>query len=205
MSACVHLCAIFGNGVCTSGIPAYNAKRARGYFTAGHCYKAGQSVYSTGNSKSGVYYTGRVTHNFGYPEVDAEFISGARYTGKILSSTSLYSAKPIVGVYQPTPSPHHRVCFTGSTSGTKCDNHVTVYSGRYCSEEVCHKNLMTLMGGTSSQRGDSGGAVFANFGSSVKVTGIISGYKNPWIGQSTTFVQPWSRIARTYKARLMTN
>ncbi|KTF04050.1 hypothetical protein HMPREF3167_00655 [Trueperella sp. HMSC08B05] len=50
---------------------------------------------------------------------------------------------------------------------------------------------------------DSGGMAYADFGSSVKVTGIVSGIKNPLIGKSTTYVVDWRKIAATYAARLM--
>lgn len=191
------------NSRCTSGIPAYNAKGSPGYFTAGHCFSSGGYVHSKDTSKAGRYYTGTVSHTFGYPTVDAQFVSGTSYNGKILASTSLNSAKPVIGVYRPEVSASNRVCFTGSTTGTKCNNHVTGYNGRYCDKGICHEKLMTIKGGTSAQKGDSGGPVFANFGSDVKVTGIISGLRNPIIGNSTTYVETWSRIADSYNARLM--
>lgn len=175
---------------CTSGIPAYNAAGTRGFFTAGHCFKASNSVYTNSNART---FAGKVSHTFGYPTVDAHFISGSRYSNQIYSSTGLQGAKSVIGSYEPTASMAHRVCFTGSTTGTKCDNYVTGYRGKYC-DGVCFSNLMTIKGGTS---------VFANFGSKVKVSGLISGHVNPLIGNSTTFVQQWSAIEKTYAARLM--
>lgn len=191
-----------GGWRCTSGIPAYNASGTPGIFTAGHCFSAGNYVYS---DPGGSRYAGRVTHTFGYSSVDAQFISGAKYTPQVYTNSGLRGSKRVVGTYHPTPSSDHRLCFTGSTTGVVCNNYVTGYKGAYCDNQmgVCFSNLITLYGGTSAQDGDSGGTTYANFGSSVKVTGMVSGMKNPLIGKSTTYVVDWRNVAATYAARLM--
>ena len=48
-----------------------------------------------------------------------------------------------------------------------------------------------------------GGPVFANFGSSVRVTGMITGHFDPLVGQSTTYVTDWRAVRDNYGARLI--
>ncbi|MCM3906994.1 MULTISPECIES: hypothetical protein [Trueperella] len=183
---------------CTSGIPAENSNGARGFFTAGHCFDLLSHVW-TSSSRAGVSNSGRVTHKYN-ASIDAEFVSGKTYEGKILSGGE---RKPVAGTWHPMGSQGNRLCFQGRTSGNVCNNQVISYGISRCFGTGCYGNLISLRGGTSSQGGDSGGPVFANFGSSVRVTGMITGHFDPLVGQSTTYVTDWRAVRDNYGARLI--
>lgn len=56
---------------------------------------------------------------------------------------------------------------------------------------------------SSSQNGDSGGSVYANFGGSVRVTGTITGHVDSPSAGSTTYVTDWRAVRDNYGARLI--
>lgn len=186
---------------CTSGIPAYNASGTPGYFTAAHCYDLGENVYSS-SWHSGASITGSVTHRYSTQHVDAEFVSGGSYIGHVFVADS--SSLRVAGTYFPAAGVENRLCFSGSTTGKKCDNNLITYQGEFCGTTGCNSDHIALRGGTSSQGGDSGGPAYATFGSSLKVSGIVRGHKDPLVGESTTFVVDWRKIAYRYSATLMT-
>ncbi|MFP7706752.1 hypothetical protein, partial [Trueperella sp. LYQ141] len=190
----------YGGQRCTSGIPAIMGS-TRGYFTAGHCFDNGARIYSRPQAGAN-YFTGKVTSTIAYPRVDAQFISGVSYAGQVIVDNS-GTSWPVAGLYRSETGPGHLICFTGSTSGAVCDNYVQSYKGSYC-DGTCYYNLIELFGGRSCQKGDSGGTVYGKFGKRVKVSGIISGFRNPFIGRSTTYVTPWEAIAIGYNARVIT-
>lgn len=183
---------------CTSGIPARNSNGTPGYFTAGHCFELTSHVW-TSSSLSGASNSGRVTH-FYNSKIDAQFVSGKSYTGHIYSGSI---KKRVIGTWHPLASQGNRVCFQGSTTGNVCSNQIIAYDQTTCSPSGCFSGLIALRGGTSSQNGDSGGSVYANFGSSVRVTGIVRGHYDPLIGQSTTYVTDWRAIRNNYAASLL--
>lgn len=183
---------------CTSGIPAKNSNGTRGYFTAGHCFDLTSHVW-TSSSLSGASNSGRVTHHYN-SKIDAQFVSGKSYSGHIYSGSV---KKPVRGTWHPAASQGNRVCFQGSTAGNVCSNQVIAYNQTICTSSGCYSGLISLRGGTSSQGGDSGGPVYANFGSSVRITGIVKGHFNPLVGQSTTYVTDWREIRNNYAASLL--
>lgn len=188
---------------CTSGIPAYNSAGTRGYFTAAHCFPLSSDVWAA-STLAGGSNTGKVNHRFGTAAVDAEFVSGKTYTGRIYTGLTLSVSKPTVGSYFPAAGAGNRLCFSGSTTGVQCGNSLVTYSGNFCvPPEPCNSDLLALRGGVASEGGDSGGSVYANFGDTVKVSGIIRGHYDPFIGQSTTFAVDWRKIVSTYNATLM--
>lgn len=187
---------------CTSGIPAYNSAGTRGYFTAAHCFGLSSYVWAS-SSLAGGSNTGKVSHRYGTDTVDAEFVSGKTYTGRIYTGLNLSVSKPIVGSYFPAAGAGNRLCFSGSTTGVQCGNSVVTYSGNYCGATGCNSDLLALRGGVAAEGGDSGGPLYANFGDTVMVSGIIRGVTDPPIGQSTTFAVDWRKIASRYDATLM--
>lgn len=187
---------------CTSGIPAYNASGTPGYFTAAHCFSLSSWVFAS-SSLAGGSNTGKVSHRYGTAAVDAEFVSGKTYTGRIYTGTSLSISKPIVGTYFPAAGVGNRLCFSGSTTGVQCGNSLITYSGSFCGDTGCNSDLLALRGGVATEPGDSGGPVYANFADTGKVSGIVRGYYDPFIGESTTFAVDWRKIANTYAATLM--
>ena len=187
---------------CTSGIPAYNASGIPGYFTAAHCFSLSSWVFAS-SSLAGGSNTGTVTHRYGTGAVDAEFVSGKTYTGRIYSGFDLSVSKPIVGTYFPAAGAGNRLCFSSSTTGNQCGNSLVTYAGHYCGSTGCNDDLLALRGGVATEPGDSGGPLFANFGDTVKVSGIIRGLEDPPVGQSTTYAVDWRKIASTYAATLM--
>ncbi len=183
---------------CTSGIPALNANGTRGYFTAGHCFDLLSYVW-TSSSLSGSSNSGCVTHSYN-AKIDAEFVSGKTYEGKVLAGST---RKPMIGTWHPAGGKGNRLCFQGSTTGNVFNNAVTNYGLTRCFGGVRLSNLISLRGGRSSQNGDSGGSVYANFGGSVRVTGTIAGrVDSPSVG-STTYVTDWRAVRDNYGARLI--
>lgn len=189
-------------GRCTSVIPAYNSAGTSGYFTAAHCFALSAWTFSS-SSLAGASNTGKVTHRYGTAAVDAEFVSQRTYTGRVYTSADLSVSKPIVGTYYPPAGVGNRLCFSGSTTAVQCGNALITYYGSYCGATGCNDDLLALRGGVATQGGDSGAPLYANFGNTVKVSGIIRGLKDPWIGESTTFAVDWRKIASTYNASLM--
>lgn len=185
---------------CTFGIPAKNARGTKGIFTAGHCFQLNSHTF-TSSTLSGQSNAGRVTHSYTYPNVDAQFISGKTYNGKIYASGGI---KPVKGTYFPEAGVGKRLCFTGSTSGVRCQNSVVGYNRTvvYDSGDTVH-GLIALSGYQPAAGGDSGGPVYANFGNTVRVSGIISGYYTPTVGASTTYAADWRQIASAYGASLL--
>jgi hypothetical protein len=191
-----------GGGRCTSGIAAFNANGSPGYFTAAHCFALSQWVFSS-DSLAGASNTGTVSHRYGTGAVDAEFVSAKSYTGHVFTGWDLQTSKPVIGTHFPAAGVGNRLCFSGSTTGVQCGNALVTYAGNFCGETGCNSDHLALRGGTSSQPGDSGAPVFANFADKAKVSGIIRAHVDPWIGESTTFAVDWRRIAATYNATLM--
>lgn len=179
---------------CTTGIPARNANGTRGIFTAGHCFRLTSHVFNNTNLNGGSNI-GRVTHAYTFPSTDAQFISGKTYSGAVYAGSQV---KPVIGTYFPTAGVGNRLCYMGSTTGYICNNSLQAYGAEYCDASGCSENLMRLSGGTRVNPGDSGGTVFANFGSNVRVSGIILGY----IG-SNSYVTSWTMIASKYGASLL--
>ncbi|WP_419470571.1 trypsin-like serine protease [Cutibacterium avidum] len=111
------------------------------------------------------------------------------------------------GEYFPTAGVGNRVCFVGITSGENCGNQVHMYNANTCgwtpTGSKCVRNVIALTGGTTSRPGDSGGTVFANFGNTVKVTGIVQGHKNSTLHGPMTFITDWRSIKSSYKAKLV--
>lgn len=188
---------------CTSGIVATNTKGTRGVFTAAHCFNLRQRVLTGSGS-----YAGTVTHSYTYPNVDAEFISGSTYSASIFTGGNQSTKTKLVrGEYFPTAGVGNRVCFVGITSGENCGNQVHMYNANTCgwtpTGSKCVRNVIALTGGTTSHPGDSGGTVFANFGNTVKVTGIVQGHKNSTWHGPMTFITDWRSIKSSYKAKLV--
>lgn len=197
---------------CTLGIPAYNANGTPGVFTAGHCFQFDSPVY-TGATSASQYRVGNVTHDYTYPEPgetiskvrDAQFISGGtEYRPFIITGYSRAEAKVVTGSYYAGIG--DRVCFNGATSGRKCGNQVLSYDYRRCNAGVCSENNMR-MGGPQDQGadfGDSGAAMYVNFGDAVKVSGILSGAAGVVNGDLTFAAQEWRSIRPSYDATSMT-
>jgi hypothetical protein len=186
------------NVTCTGGIPAYNAKGTPGLFTAGHCFGLTSHTFSS-STLSGGSNTGRVSHSYTMPTVDAEFISGKTYTASIFAGLGTSTLKPVKGTYYPEPSAaNNYICFTGTTSGYSCGNRMKTYSTTFCTNNQCRTPVFRMADGITSAGGDSGGPVFANFGNTVKVTGIILGHSG-----TSTYGTRWSTIASAYSATLM--
>lgn len=183
------------DAICTSGIPAVNRSGTRGIFTAGHCFTLSGNVYANSN------WVGRVSHAFTYPDVDAQFISGGSYSGHVFSYGT---AKSINGTWFPAAGKGNRLCFTGANSGTICSLTVESYGALFSVDGVTIRNLIRLRGQEHSKGGDSGGAVFANFGSNAKVTGTVTGHDSrPSTGIPITYVTDWKAIQNRYGASLI--
>ena len=183
------------NSRCTSGIPARNSAGTPGLFTAGHCFSGGESVWTSKRHDS-TRRLGRVSHTFGYPTVDAQFIStGASYSSSITS----WSGRnyPVVGVYDPPVG--QRICYTGSSSGVQCGNYVVSKNATYyfSNPYVSFSGAIRIEGGKTVQHGDSGGPTYGTFGQDAKVTGLVSGFAG-----SSSYIQPWTRVASIYNASL---
>lgn len=185
---------------CSAGITARNSNGTLGTFTAGHCFNLKDAIYTGSNSR-----LGSVTHFYGYPKLDAQFVSGGSYYAPkvITGASSSPVIKPVKSWYFPVPGEGNRLCFSGRTSGENCGNSLHGYGGSYCVDYECHENLIMLTGGSPSQGGDSGGTVYANFGDSVRVSGIVSGVKPYTLHGAMTFASDWREIERTYGAKLV--
>ncbi len=162
------------DALCTSGIPARNASGTPGLFTAGHCFALSAQIYANTN-KLPAFNAGKVTHSYTFPTTDAQFISGKTYTGSIFSSSGTATIKPVKGTYYPAAGYGNPICFVGTISASNCTNNVAQYGSTACDASGCSTNLMRLSGGIIANPGDSGGPVFANFGNTVKVSGITLG------------------------------
>ncbi|MFP7697305.1 hypothetical protein [Trueperella sp. LYQ143] len=188
-----------GGNRCTSGAPAAIGN-TRGYFTAGHCFDNGARIYAR-KALGAEYFTGKVTHHNRNLGVDAQFISGVTYSGRVIIDNS-GTSWPVIDMYQPSSGKNNLLCFTGSSSGAVCSNHVAQTNIRICSDYMCSHGMIALTGGAHSVGGDSGGPVYGKFGQRVKISGLISGHSPNGV---YTYVQSWSSIVSAFSTRLISN
>lgn len=176
-----------GNGTqdiyqCTSG-GVYNNAGQLSMSTAGHCgpkfqvWTQGYFDVAAGKTFGSEYMGSATTVSYGGGVPDMAMISWATYSPRIWVSPT--SSMPVSG--QAAVGMGTSVCtvgsFTGFVCGAKVDlvNACVVYNaGLPSSQLVCGLDR-AVAPYVVNQKGDSGGPVVVNNGSSLKLAGIVSG------------------------------
>lgn len=172
---------------CTSGV-AVRASGATRMVTAGHCGSIGTSF------SAGGYSHGSITHKATFPRYDLAMLSGSTYKGQIYTSSTgvtkvAAAANPGVG---------SMYCFSGTTSGVRCDATIDMMTGRMCDGNGCTEPVIRYTG-TVSSGGDSGGPFYATGTAGVHIRGIVIGHAGQY-----GFAEPWGRIADRFGATIVT-
>ena len=186
-----------GGGTCSSGMPVKNSAGTRFMVTAGHCFLAGQAVWSPG---SPYYSWGTVVNRAPFPTWDMELLGGSSYgtyayTGPVVSN----GFKPFLGAGDPVVG-FNNYCHSGQTSGEGCGHTVTGLSGQFCDAAGCTPGLITYTGGPMIQPGDSGSPFYVYAGTSgIHARGLNIAYSG-----ATMFAEKWSTIASRFGVTIVT-
>lgn len=168
------------NTDCSSGIPAHNSGGGYYLITAAHCFPLGTDIYNGsitipwGTFDAMSFIAAADFSNDGLDaELDAPYSSDLLYTGP-----SVNAARSVISGTATSPV-GYQVCDDGAFEGEYCG--LTIQSNNNClwiaedNRYACH---IVLADGTNDQdagQGDSGGPVFRFSGSSLLVTGTITG------------------------------
>jgi hypothetical protein len=166
-----------GPFVCTSGFTG-SAGGTRVMVTAGHCFDAGNAVFSTGGGQAwGTFFP-----HVNLPDPDLAIIAGTTYQGAIYTgSPSSTSGAAVISFGDPVVGTGG-YCWSGQTSGQVCGNTVVALNGQLCDPLGCTNNL-TVSTGPLTQPGDSGSPWFQPAGGGVSIRGItvgVVGGANVW-------------------------
>ncbi len=183
---------IVSSSGCTSGF-AVKAAGATRMVTAAHCGAVG-AVFK---SPTGGYVHGSITHMAAFPKYDLAMISGSHYRGRIYTGAS--STVRVAAAANPGIGSTY--CFSGTTSGLKCNAKVTSMSGKLCDASGCTSPLIEHVGSTP-QGGDSGGPFYAK-GSvdgvgNAHIRGVVIGYMG-----SVGYAETWGRVADRFGASIL--
>lgn len=171
-----------GSSDCTSGIPVNNPNNTYYIITASHCFSLNQSIYNesatiplgTGN------YMGVVSNVAGGTGgLDAELVnmssSNLLYTGP---TATLGTSRSAISGSESTPT-GYQICDDGAFEGEYCS--ATVVLTNQCQYfdngvyDFCGLSESTSSNSQFVGQGDSGGPVFLFSGTSLLVTGTITG------------------------------
>ncbi|GAA1760721.1 S1 family peptidase [Luedemannella helvata] len=159
-----------GDRFCTSG---FTVKR-NGYYgqvTADHCFANGASVYS------GTEYVGKTAGGSGYPTYDMMRIESATEDFDSRIYTDPRSTSRYISGYAD-PSVNSYLCASGYVTRAVCGIRVTSTSATLCDSDGCTPGVIRAEkpGATIVSKGDSGGPLYVESGSSAAVIrGMIIG------------------------------
>lgn len=186
---------IKSNGATCTSTFAVQKNGVRYMPTAGHCFTLGANVYtSDGNA-----WYGSVKERASLPSYDMELIGGSTYgnsiyTGGTNSTTSkrvASAANPIVGTTG--------YCFSGQTSGEKCNQKVESLNATVCTELGCTPGVIQFSG-TAPLKGDSGGPFYWPDTTTVHARGLVIASNF----NGTGWAEKWSTIAARFGVTIVT-
>jgi len=183
-----------GGGTCTSNF-AVQKNGVRYMATAGHCFTQGSNVYTSDSNA----WVGSVVERAGLPTYDMELDGGSSYgnsiyTGGANSTTSKRVASatnPVVGVTG--------YCFSGQTSGEKCNQKVESLTATVCTELGCTPNVIQFSG-TAPLKGDSGGPFYWPDSTTVYARGLVIASNF----SGTGWAEKWSSISARFGVTIVT-
>jgi hypothetical protein len=186
------------SGVCTAG---YAVRRSGTAYmvTAGHCF-GGLGVGTTIDDGSGDFF-GKIRFRAAYPARDIELIGDSSYGGYIFRgiNASNPSVGQVLGAGDPVVG-FSDYCSSGFATLEICGLQATGVHVFQCDpDNHCTDKMARFAGDNHWEQGDSGGPIFAKYGSGSNVTARAT-IIGEWSGSA--YGQEWSAIANTFGATI---
>lgn len=173
-----------GAGVCTAGFVVQKGG-SRFMTTAGHCFALGANVLTTDGNLS----MGTIVQRGPIPPFDMELIGGKSYGSSIyVGGTNSTTSKKVVAAADPAVG-FVGYCFSGQTSGEKCNLKVDSVTAQVCTQTGCKSPVIQFSGG-APQGGDSGSPFYLPSGSNAHIRGMVIATNG-----TTGWAEKWSRIS----------
>ncbi|GAA4729498.1 S1 family peptidase [Phytohabitans rumicis] len=184
------------NGLACTGAFAIYHHGVQFMLTAGHCGGLNTNWYNNG------IYVGYTDLGFnGRMGYDSAILRGGNYSPTMFTGGNDAIIRSVIGTYDPPIG--GATCTSGSFSVSSCANQVVaedICQGFSDGTTICHLTRADYTGAAHVNLGDSGGPVYAGFGSAVKAVGTIVGANG-----DSYFYHPIGNLLSLYGATLITS